>query len=30
MWRISVADGDIGKIPKATNNKSEVAGRMVT
>ena len=22
MWRISVADGDIGKIPKATNRKS--------
>ena len=30
MWRISVAVGDIGKIPKATNRKSGVADRMVT
>ena len=30
MWRISVADGDSGKIPKATNSKSGVADRMVT
>ena len=29
-WHISVADGDIGKIPKATNSKSGVADRMVT
>ena len=30
MWHISVADRDIGKIPKATNSKSGVADRMVT
>ena len=30
MWRISVTDGDIGEIPKATNRKSGVADRMVT
>ena len=30
MWLISVADGGIGKIPKATNSKSGVADRMVT
>ena len=30
MWRISVTDGDIGKILKATNRKSGVADRMVT
>ena len=29
MWHISVADRDIGKIPKATNSKSGVADRMV-
>ena len=30
MWHISVTDGDIWKIPKATNSKSRVADRMVT
>ena len=30
MWRISVTDGDIREIPKATNRKSGVADRMVT
>ena len=30
MWHISVTDGDIGKIPKATDSKSGVADRMVT
>ena len=30
MWRISVTDGDIREIPKATNRKSGVADQMVT